>query len=49
MGAKWVIVPTPPWQAEIGKLLEDRLEGAQDVEGAVVDEDIYIVQARPQP
>mmetsp|Transcript_35593 Transcript_35593/g.67107 ORF Transcript_35593/g.67107 Transcript_35593/m.67107 type:complete len:1330 (+) Transcript_35593:136-4125(+) len=35
--------------AAIGMALEKRLDGAQDVEGAVVDQDIYIVQARPQP
>jgi hypothetical protein len=29
--------------------MEAELDGAQDVEGAVVDDDIYIVQSRPQP
>ena len=35
--------------AAIGTLLEENLDGPQDVEGAVVEEDIFIVQARPQP
>ena len=35
--------------AAIGTLLEEKLDGAQDVEGAVVEDDIFIVQARPQP
>eukprot|EP00850_Spirogloea_muscicola_P003513 SM000014S00301 [mRNA] locus=s14:501177:507786:- [translate_table: standard] len=35
--------------AKVGKLLEDKLGAPQDVEGAVVDGKIFIVQARPQP
>jgi len=35
--------------AAIGTLLEEELGCAQDVEGAVVDSDIFIVQSRPQP
>lgn len=33
----------------IAALLEAELGGPQDVEGCVVGQDIYIVQARPQP
>jgi hypothetical protein len=33
----------------IAALLEQRLGGPQDVEGCVVDGDVFIVQSRPQP
>ncbi|KAL8162946.1 hypothetical protein V2J09_014435 [Rumex salicifolius] len=33
----------------VGYLLERRFGGPQDVEGCLVDEDVYIVQTRPQP
>ncbi len=33
----------------IAALLEEQFGGAQDVEGCVVGEDVYIVQTRPQP
>ena len=35
--------------ARVGQLLEEKLGGAQDVEGAVVGGEVYIVQSRPQP
>lgn len=35
--------------AKVGALLEDSFGGAQDVEGAFVGKDLYIVQTRPQP
>ncbi|CAM6112841.1 unnamed protein product [Calypogeia fissa] len=35
--------------ATIGFFLEQKFECPQDIEGCVVDSDIYIVQARPQP
>lgn len=34
---------------KIGKHLEAELGGPQDVEGAIVDGSIYVVQSRPQP
>lgn len=34
--------------AEVVLLLEAKLEGAQDIEGAVRDDTLYVVQARPQ-
>ncbi|GMH42043.1 hypothetical protein BSKO_09962 [Bryopsis sp. KO-2023] len=35
---------------DVGELLEQKFEGrAQDVEGAIVGNDVYIVQSRPQP
>ena len=34
---------------EVGVVLETALGGAQDVEGALVDGKLYIVQSRPQP
>jgi len=35
--------------SKIGVALEDAFGGPQDVEGAIVGDDIYIVQSRPQP
>ncbi|KAK3257853.1 2,3-dihydroxyphenylpropionate/2,3-dihydroxicinnamic acid 1,2-dioxygenase, partial [Cymbomonas tetramitiformis] len=35
--------------AAIGSYVEEHFGSAQDIEGAVVDGDIYIVQSRPQP
>ncbi|GBG79977.1 hypothetical protein CBR_g30239 [Chara braunii] len=35
--------------ATVGSFLEQMLGGAQDIEGAVVERDIFIVQSRPQP
>lgn len=35
--------------AAIGQYLEQKFGSAQDVEGCMVGEDIYIVQSRPQP
>ncbi|XP_020196145.1 phosphoglucan, water dikinase, chloroplastic [Aegilops tauschii subsp. strangulata] len=35
--------------AAVGQYLEQRFGSAQDVEGCMVGEDIYIVQSRPQP
>jgi phosphoglucan, water dikinase len=35
--------------AAIGQFLEQKFEGAQDVEGCLVGKDIFIVQSRPQP
>lgn len=35
--------------AAIGQYLEQRLGSAQDVEGCLVGEDVFIVQSRPQP
>lgn len=35
--------------ASIGAYLEESLGAPQDVEGAVVGGDVYIVQSRPQP
>ena len=35
--------------ADVGSALEKAFGGAQDVEGALVGEDVYIVQTRPQP
>lgn len=35
--------------ASIGEYLEKSLGSPQDVEGAVVGGDVYIVQSRPQP
>ncbi|UCG11121.1 MAG: TIM barrel protein [Deltaproteobacteria bacterium] len=32
----------------IGRFVEDSLGGAQDIEGAIVGDDIYLVQSRPQ-
>ena len=34
--------------ARIGRQVEEALQGPQDIEGAVVGKDIYLVQARPQ-
>lgn len=34
---------------KVGKQLEEFFEGAQDVEGVLQGENIYIVQTRPQP
>ncbi len=34
---------------KIGGQLEEAFGGPQDVEGAIVDDDVYIVQSRPQP
>eukprot|EP01024_Parvocaulis_polyphysoides_P001757 TRINITY_DN1049_c2_g1_i1.p3 TRINITY_DN1049_c2_g1~~TRINITY_DN1049_c2_g1_i1.p3 ORF type:complete len:102 (-),score=21.25 TRINITY_DN1049_c2_g1_i1:722-988(-) len=34
---------------QVGKQLEGEFGGAQDVEGAIVGEDVYVVQTRPQP
>jgi len=34
--------------ARIGRQVEEALEGPQDIEGAVVGNEIYLVQARPQ-
>lgn len=33
----------------VGSTLQQAFKGAQDVEGAIVGEDIFIVQTRPQP
>lgn len=45
-----------PWYVQlgarlgrIGVQLEKAFNGAQDVEGAIVDDSVYIVQSRPQP
>jgi phosphoglucan,water dikinase len=35
--------------AAVGRLLESEFEGAQDVEGCVVDGRLFVVQTRPQP
>ncbi|HXP63821.1 MAG TPA: PEP/pyruvate-binding domain-containing protein [Dongiaceae bacterium] len=35
--------------ARIGRQVEQAFEGPQDIEGALVGRDIYLVQARPQP
>ena len=35
--------------AAVGRLLESEFEGAQDVEGCVMDGRLFIVQTRPQP
>lgn len=34
---------------KVGKYLESELGGPQDIEGAAVGDNIYIVQSRPQP
>jgi phosphoglucan, water dikinase len=35
--------------AEVGHFVEEALQKPQDIEGAVVNKQIYLVQARPQP
>ena len=35
--------------AAVGAALEKAFKGPQDVEGALVGSDVYIVQTRPQP
>lgn len=35
--------------ATVGYLLEQYFHAAQDIEGCIVGEDVYIVQSRPQP
>ena len=35
--------------AELGRFVEEALQKPQDIEGAVVNNKIYLVQARPQP
>ncbi len=32
----------------VGVALEERFKAAQDIEGAVYDDQIYVVQSRPQ-
>ena len=42
----------PQLGAKLGKVgvqLEEAFGGPQDVEGAIVDDSVYIVQSRPQP
>ena len=34
---------------DVGKAVEAEFDGAQDVEGAVLDGTVYVVQSRPQP
>ena len=34
---------------EVGLVLEKEFDGAQDVEGAIVGDQVYVVQTRPQP
>lgn len=34
---------------KVGKYLETELDGPQDIEGATIGENVYIVQSRPQP
>lgn len=52
--APWLTCCMPQLQlgARLGKIggqLEETFGGPQDVEGAIVDDDVYIVQSRPQP
>ena len=35
--------------AKVGAALEEAFGGAQDVEGALIKDAVYIVQTRPQP
>ena len=35
--------------AQVGAALEDAFGGAQDVEGALIGDAVFIVQTRPQP
>ncbi len=35
--------------AAVGAALEKAFKGPQDIEGALVGTDVYIVQTRPQP
>jgi phosphoenolpyruvate synthase/pyruvate phosphate dikinase len=35
--------------AEVGRFVEEALQKPQDIEGALVNNHIYLVQARPQP
>ncbi len=35
--------------AKVGKALEEAFGGPQDVEGALIGSEVYIVQTRPQP